>query len=79
MGRPEEYWLVARAKARDRRRVDSLARRPAAHRQHSRGRDLDAMLQSVESAGGKVVVPTMPIAGVGWLAFCTDRAGVSLA
>ena len=37
--------------------------------------DLDAMLKSVESSGGRCVVPKMPIPGVGWLAYCKDPDG----
>lgn len=38
--------------------------------------DVDEYARKVESAGGKVVVPKMPIPGVGWLAYCTDPQGV---
>ena len=36
---------------------------------------LDAILKSIESKGGKTVVPTMPIPGIGWLAYCLDTEG----
>jgi predicted enzyme related to lactoylglutathione lyase len=38
--------------------------------------DLEDAVQKVESAGGKVVVPKMPIPGVGWLVYCTDTEGM---
>jgi hypothetical protein len=28
-----------------------------------------------QAGGGKVVLPTMPIPGVGWLAYCSDTEG----
>jgi predicted enzyme related to lactoylglutathione lyase len=37
--------------------------------------DLDASLGTVERSGGRVVVPKMPIPGVGWLAYCKDTEG----
>jgi uncharacterized protein len=37
---------------------------------------LDESTKAVESAGGKVVVPRMPVPGVGWLAYCTDTEGM---
>lgn len=37
--------------------------------------DLDAAMQAVEHAGGKIVVPKMAIPTVGWLAYFTDLDG----
>ena len=37
--------------------------------------NLDESLKTAESAGGKCVVPKMPIPGVGWLAYCKDTEG----
>lgn len=36
---------------------------------------LDEHLHKAERAGGKIVVPKMPIPGVGWLAYCKDTEG----
>ena len=36
---------------------------------------LDEMLVKVGAAGGMVVVPKMPIPGVGWLAYAQDGQG----
>lgn len=36
---------------------------------------LDDTLRAVEEAGGPVVVPRMPIPGVGWLAYARDTEG----
>lgn len=35
----------------------------------------DAYLARVERAGGSVVMPKMPVPGVGWLAYCRDTEG----
>jgi len=37
---------------------------------------VDAATAKVESAGGAVMVPKMPIPGVGYLAYCKDTEGV---
>lgn len=37
--------------------------------------NLDDLLARVPAAGGQVVVPKMPIPGVGWLAYVTDTEG----
>jgi hypothetical protein len=36
---------------------------------------VDTCAASVEKKGGKVIVPKMPIPGIGWLAYCTDPEG----
>lgn len=38
--------------------------------------NLDDTIKRIEAAGGKIVVPKMPIPGVGWLAFFTDPDGM---
>lgn len=37
--------------------------------------DLDEAAKNVEAAGGQIVVPKMPIPGVGWLAYFKDPDG----
>ena len=37
--------------------------------------DVDASTQTVVANGGQVVVPKMPIPGVGWLVYCKDTEG----
>ncbi|HYG50875.1 MAG TPA: VOC family protein [Flavobacteriales bacterium] len=37
--------------------------------------DLDKAVKDIEKAGGKIVVPKMPIPTVGWLAYFTDPDG----
>jgi uncharacterized protein len=36
---------------------------------------VDDSVKTIESNGGKLVVPKMPIPGMGWLAYCTDTEG----
>jgi uncharacterized protein len=36
---------------------------------------VDEFIVKIENAGGKIVVPKMPIPGVGWLAYFTDPEG----
>ena len=36
---------------------------------------LEESMKTVESKGGKTVVPRMAIPGVGWLAYCEDTEG----
>ncbi|HKR10663.1 MAG TPA: VOC family protein [Pyrinomonadaceae bacterium] len=37
--------------------------------------DVDAAANTATSNGGQVVVPKMPIPGVGWLVYCKDTEG----
>ena len=36
---------------------------------------IEASIATVEASGGTVVVPKMPIPGVGWLVYCKDTEG----
>jgi uncharacterized protein len=36
---------------------------------------LDASLKTIESRGGRTVVPKMAVPGIGWLAYCADTEG----
>ncbi len=36
---------------------------------------LDDSARKIEALGGKIVVPKMPIPGVGWLLYCQDTEG----
>lgn len=38
-------------------------------------RDVDAFAKKVEEAGGKIVVPKIAVAGVGWLTYANDTEG----
>lgn len=37
---------------------------------------IEEAAEKVAAAGGKVVVPKMPIPGMGWLAYCMDTEGL---
>ncbi len=37
--------------------------------------DVDASAAAVERSGGQVVVPKMPVPGIGWLVYCKDTEG----
>jgi predicted enzyme related to lactoylglutathione lyase len=37
--------------------------------------DLDATLKQIETSGGTIAMPKMPVPGVGWLAYCKDTEG----
>ena len=37
--------------------------------------NLDKSVETVSANGGQVVVPKMPVPGVGWLAYCKDTEG----
>jgi predicted enzyme related to lactoylglutathione lyase len=37
--------------------------------------NVDAAAAKVTGAGGQIVVPRMPIPGMGWLVYCTDPTG----
>ena len=36
---------------------------------------LDESIKTIESKGGKTVVPRMAVPDIGWLAYCTDTEG----
>jgi uncharacterized protein len=78
---PMEYWLVTTGpdgtpginggivKTQD-------ASQPALSTNTIDVPDLDAYIGKAEAAGGQLVVPKMPIPGLGWLAYCKDSEGV---
>ena len=77
-GGPEPYWLVSTG-AREEPGIDGglLRRTP-----QSPGvvntvdvPDLDEYVGRVERGGGRVVMPKMPVPGVGWLAYAQDPDG----
>jgi predicted enzyme related to lactoylglutathione lyase len=39
--------------------------------------DLDVYLMKVNTSGGQLAVPRMPIPGIGWLVYCKDTEGNS--
>ena len=38
--------------------------------------DIDAYVSKIEAAGGKALMPKMPIPGMGWQIYCQDSGGV---
>jgi uncharacterized protein len=75
---PQEYWLVTTGAEGERGIDGGLLRRS----EPSQGvvntvdvPDVDDVVARVERAGGRVVVPKMPIPGVGWLAYAQDPDG----
>jgi len=80
---PEEYWLV-RTGPSDEPGIDGgMIRRRGlvegtailAYVCTVQVDDVDAAIQRIVDAGGSVVVPSMPIPGVGWLAYAKDTEG----
>jgi uncharacterized protein len=76
-GGPVEYWLV-----------DTGSDNPGINggilrRQHPEQPcvntidvpNIDESMAKAESIGGKIVVPKMPVPGVGWLCYCKDTDG----
>jgi predicted enzyme related to lactoylglutathione lyase len=74
---PNDYWLVKTGSGQP--GIDGgLLRRPypgAGTVNTVDVNSVDRVAQEVQDAGGKVVVPKMPIPGVGYLAYCQDTEG----
>ena len=75
---PVDYWLISTGDPKEPGIDGGLLRRrdPAQPCVNTMNvANLDEMLKTVESSGGKCVVPKMPVPGVGWLAYCKDTDG----
>ncbi len=75
---PMEYWLVMTGDDAQPGINGGLMRRqhPGQPCVNTLGvPSVDAACAAVEKAGGQVVVPKMPIPGVGWLAYFKDPEG----
>ncbi len=75
---PMEYWLVTTGGNEEPGINGGLMRRqqPAATTTNVIGiSDIDASLASITAAGGQIALPKMHVAGVGWVAYCTDPDG----
>jgi len=75
---PTEYWLISTGDAAVPGIDGGLLRRPhpGAGTVNTVGvASLDEAVAKVESAGGKIAVPKMPIPGAGWLAYAVDPDG----
>jgi uncharacterized protein len=76
-GGPMEYWLIDTGEG-DPGINGGMSRRGegGAETVNTIGvESLDDTLQAVESRGGSVAQPKMPIPGVGWFALCHDPEG----
>lgn len=77
-GGPEEYWLVSTGDPGEPGIDGGLMKRrdPAGSVYNTIDvSDLDRSIEQVTAAGGQIVVPRMPIPGVGWLAYFKDTEG----
>lgn len=75
---PADYWLISTGDSKEPGIDGGLLRRrdPAQPCVNTVGvPNLDETVKTVESNGGRCVVPKMPIPGVGWLAYCKDPEG----
>jgi len=77
---PQEYWLATTG-PKDQPGIDGgLMRRPkgpgAVTVNTVQVADVDECAKRVEKAGGKLCVPKMAIAGVGWLVYVSDPEGI---
>jgi predicted enzyme related to lactoylglutathione lyase len=76
---PVEYWLVSTGDDDQPGINGGLMRRPSGERASAVNTidvtSVDDFIVLIESAGGSVIVPKMPVPGVGWLAYCKDLDG----
>ena len=75
---PEDYWLVGTGD-RSQLGIDGgiLKRR---HPEQPPANTIDVssvddFAQKITESGGQIVVPKMPVPGIGWLAYCKDTEG----
>jgi predicted enzyme related to lactoylglutathione lyase len=76
---PEDYWLVTTGEVTQPGINGGIMKR-----RHPDGRvynsievsSVDEYVSKVVANGGQVVVPKMPIPGVGYLAYCVDTEGI---
>ena len=75
---PMDYWMVTTGPNGEPGINGGMMRRPhpgAVTCNTIEVKSLEGSIASVEKAGGKVVVPKMPIQGIGWCAYCVDPEG----
>ena len=75
---PMDYWLVQTGEESEPGINGGLMKRrdPAGRVYNTIGvHDLAAQIDKVTAAGGQIVVPTMAVPGVGWLAYFKDTEG----
>ena len=74
---PQDYWLV-KTGANQPGIDGGVLRRPHPGASTVNTVDVNSVedaVREIENAGGKIVVPKMPISGVGYLAYCQDTEG----
>lgn len=75
---PMEYWLVTTGPEGQPGINGGLMRRDAPYTGTTNTLDVDSVdhaVASVQGAGGKVVIPKMPIPAIGYIAYCQDTEG----
>jgi len=80
---PHEYWLTTTGPPEQAGINGGLIRRPEAVKGDAviayvctvDVPSVDEFAQRAVRAGGQVVLPKMPIPGIGWLAYCNDTEG----
>ena len=75
---PTDYWMITTGDPAEPGIDGGLLKRrdPAQPCVNTVGvSDIDATTKTIESSGGKCVVPKMPVPGVGWLAYFQDPEG----
>lgn len=77
-GGPTDYWLVGTGEAPEPGIDGGIGRRdaPGEHTTNTIGvESVDATLEQVVAAGGKVIRGKDAVPGVGWVAYCEDSEG----
>ncbi len=80
---PMEYWIISTGDPKEPGIDGGLLRRHGvidgqaviAYPCTIQVANIDEMLKKVDSAGGQIVLPKMPIPGVGWLFYSKDTEG----
>jgi uncharacterized protein len=76
-GGPKDYWLLTTGPDDQPGINGGIFKRmgPVGHVNSIDVASVDDAAAKVVAAGGEVVVPKMPIPGVGWLIYCKDTEG----
>jgi len=75
---PVEYWLITTGESTEPGINGGMMRRrdPQGNVYNTiEVNNIDAYIASIQKHGGTIVVPKMPIPGVGWLAYFKDTEG----
>jgi predicted enzyme related to lactoylglutathione lyase len=75
---PVDYWLVTTGDKSEPGIDGAIARRTESAEAMVNTVDvpsIDRCVAKVKENGGSVIVPKMPVPGVGWLAYCKDTEG----